>query len=319
MDGLGAGGVTRDRATKRLTAREGALGCGVAVKIMQKLAALTATVLLTSCAMWRAPVPLPPPVLPSAPAAAPAPEEVVAPRAEGDVRITITAAKGLPAFRIVDDGERVGSVEGGGRLQWDRPAGVVPLQADPVSNGMPGAGYLGLFLPGEREIALGMTAEGGVAFEKATTVRLADARRIARLRQRVQRVPRDTAVDLLNSRLFAAPAPVVMRSVYADADQRIAVGANGPALAWTRYEAPAGQWRRSPGKAVRPRRMSLEHPFAQFVDADIALGAVTRVELRRNARDTMPVQVCFRIMGDEPPAARLESLLAALLVCCPNI
>jgi hypothetical protein len=54
------------------------------------------------------------------------------------------------------------------------------------------------------------------------------------------------------------------------------------------------------------------------VDADIRLGFTARVAFRRNPRDIEPARVFFRLTGDGSVSSKLESLLVALMVCCPE-
>ena len=280
---------------------------------------LSLTLVLSSCTMFRGLRPTPPAVVPEPmPEPEPAPPEVVVPLAAGEVRITVVADTDVPAFRIVDRGATVGEIAAGGRLQWDRPAGVVHLQAQPLSNGMATVRCLGLLTPGERELPLRRGADGAVEFACAKSVRLSDVRKIVRLRQRAQRLPRETALRFLTARLFAAPPPRTLRRGYADAEQAIMVLAEGPVLRWARYEVPPGAARQPDGKGGRPQRSMHRHALAEFVDADIKLGVTARVALRRHARDIAPACAFFRMAGDGDLAAKLESLLVSLMACGPS-
>jgi hypothetical protein len=227
------------------------------------------------------------------------------------------AGADVPVLRVLDRGVCVGEVAAGSPLQWDRPAGVVHLQAQPLSNGMATVRFLGLLTPGERELPLRRGADGTVALAGAKTVRLSEVRKIARLRQRAQRLPCETALRFLTARLFAAPPPGALRCGYADAEQAILTLAKGPVLRWARYEVPPGAARHSDGKGRRPQRSMQRHALAEFVDADIKLGVTVRVALRRHVRDIAPACAFFRMAGDGELAARLESLLVSLMACGP--
>jgi hypothetical protein len=289
------------------------------MKILRIGLLLSLTLVLSSCTMFRGLRPAPPAVVPELmPEPEPAPPEVVVvPLAVGDVRITVVAGADVPVLRILDKGVCMGEVAAGSPLQWDRPSGVVHLQAQPLSNGMAMVRCLGLLTPGERELPLRRGADGTIEFAGAKTVRLSEVRKIARLRQRAQRLPRETALRFLTARLFAAPPPRALRRGYADAEQAIMPLAKGPVLKWVRYEVPPGAARHAGGKGRRPQRSIHRHALAEFVDADIKLGVTARVALRRHARDIAPACAFFRMAGDGDLAAKLESLLVSLMACGP--
>ncbi len=298
------------------------------MKTIRIVVALGLMLFVASCATLRDLLPAKPgaavpeelvePVAPE-PLSEPAPEPAPPPRpiAAGDVRITIVAAAAVPDFRVTDDGQEIGVVEGGGSLQWDRPGGVVALQADPVSNKEGRVRFIGLLLPGEREILLESDRDGTVAFQGGKAARLSQARRISRLHRRAQRLPMETAVAYLEERLFAAPAPGRLRSAYADADQRIVAGDGGPVLTWSRFDARGGRTPKAAAGRDRGHRKVMKHAFADFADADIRLGVTARVALRRSSRDIEPARAFFRLGGEGSVSSKLESLLVALMVCCP--
>ncbi|MBT3296906.1 MAG: hypothetical protein HN919_01385 [Verrucomicrobia bacterium] len=289
------------------------------MKILRIGLLLSLMLVLSSCTMFRGWLPKPPVVAPE-PIPEPEPEPpdvVVVPLAAGDVRITLVAGADVPMLQISDKGVCVGEVGAGSPLQWDRPSGVVHLMAESPSNGVAAVRCLGVLAPGEREVLLRRGADGTVEFASAKTVRLSEVRKIARLRQRAQRLPRETALRFLTARLFVAPPPGAVRRGYADAEQAIITPAEGPVLRWTRYEAAAGAARHADGKDGRLQRTIHRHALAEFVDADIKLGVTVRVALRRHVRDIEPAYAFFRMAGDGDLAAKLESLLVSLMACGP--
>ncbi|NQU39352.1 MAG: hypothetical protein HQ523_05320 [Lentisphaerae bacterium] len=272
------------------------------------LTVLALAMLMSSCRSFRSPpAALPPPILPPAPAplAEPAPP---APLATDDVRISMTAPEGASSILITDGGEFIGQLEPGGVLQWDRPAGVVHLQAAPVSNGQAEVRLLVLLAPGERSIGFISRDDGSFDFEEPSSLLLSDVRAIPRLRTRARNLPRDAAVHFLSEHLFAAPVPARLRRGYADADQRIVMVDGEPTFTWTRYSAKRG------GNGPPPHA-SEQHPLAGFVDADIKMGVTARVALRRHSKDVQPAQAFFRLNAAENLAAKLETLLSALMAC----
>jgi hypothetical protein len=292
------------------------------MKTIRLVVAFGVLLLVASCATLRDTLPTKPgPSEPVAPVEVVLPEpepEPPKPLAAGDVRITIVAAEAVPAFRVKDNGEAIGVIQGGGSLQWDRPGGIAELQADPVSNREDAVRFIGLFMPGEWELPLGSNVDGSLSFAGGKAVRLSEARRLSRLRRRAQRLPLETALAYLNEHLFAAPAPGRLRSAYADADQKIVASSNGPVLTWSRYDARGGSIAKKAGGRERKHRKSMTHAFADFVDADIRLGFTARVAFRRNVRDIEPARVFFRLTGDGSVTSKLESLIVALMVCCPD-
>ncbi len=292
------------------------------MKTLRAIGAFGVMLLVASCATVRDLLPTrPAPARPGAPVEAGVPEaepEPPGPLAAGDTRITVVAAEAVPALRIRDNGEAVGVIQGGGSLQWDRRGGIVELQADPVSDKAGTIRFIGLFMPGERDLPLERDVDGSLIFAGGKTARLSEARRISHLRRRAQCLPLETAVAYLNAHLFAAPAPGRLRSAYADADQKLVVSGKGPVLTWTRYAAAGGRSAKSAGARKRRHRQSMRHAFAEFADADIRLGLTARVAFRRYPRDTEPARVFFRLPGNGSVSARLESLLVALMVCCPD-
>lgn len=250
----------------------------------------------------------------------PEPEPVAPPKplAAGDVRITVVANAAVPAFRIRDDGQEIGVIEGGGTLQWDRPSGIAELGAEPLSRNEDKVRFIGLFMPGESELPLGSDDDGTLAFLGGKATKLSVARRISRLHRRAQRLPLETAVAYLQERLFAAPAPGRLRSAYADADQKIVGGDKGTVLTWSRFDARGGRTPKAAAGRERTHRKAMKHAFADFTDADIRLGATARVAFRRDPRDIEPARAFFRLSGEGSVSSKLESLLVALMVCCPG-
>jgi len=286
------------------------------MKTIRIVVAFGLMLFVVSCATLRDLLPVKPG--PEEPVEAVVPEpEPPKPLAAGEARITIVADAAVPAFRILDDGEEIGVVEGGGSLQWDRPCGIVELQADPVSNKEETVRFIGLFLPEECELPLGADNDGTLALRGGKAARLSEARRVSRLHRRAQRLPLETAVAYLEERLFAAPAPGRLRSAYADADQKIVDGDSGPVLTWSRFDARGGRTPKAAAGRGRGHRKAMKHAFAKFTDADVRLGVTARVAFRRGPRDIEPARAFFRLSGEGSTASKLESLLVALMVCCP--
>lgn len=278
--------------------------------------------LLASCATLRDMLPKKPAVaVPEEPVEVVVPESPVAPPkplAVGDVRITVVADTAVPAFRLRDDGHEIGVIEGGGTLQWDRPSGIAELTAVPFSRDEDTVRFIGLFIPGERELPLVSDDDGTLTFLGGKAVKLSEARRISRLHRRAQRLPLEAAVAYLQERLFSAPAPGRLRSAYADADQRIVGGDKGPVLTWSRFDARGGRTPKAAAGRERAHRKAMKHAFADFADADIRLGATARVAFRRGPRDIEPARAFFRLGGDGSVSSKLESLLVALMICSPQ-
>jgi len=248
----------------------------------------------------------------------PVPEPEPEPLAAGDVRITIVAGAIDAPLAITADGEEVGVIEAGGTLQWDRPGGVTELAAEPISRDEDRVRFIGLFLPGEETVSLEPRDDGSLAFLGAKTIRLSAARKVSRLRRRAQRLPLETAVAYLKKRHFAAPAPGRLHSAYADGDQEIVADGKGPILTWCRFDARGKYGAKAATGRSRARRKAMKHAFADFVDADIRPGVTARVAFRRNPRDIEPARTIFRLGGEAAVGSNLESLLVALIVCCPG-
>ncbi len=286
------------------------------MKTIRLVVVLGLTVFVASCATLRDMLPKKPEAVVSEETVETVEPEPVKPLAAGAARITVVADTAVPGFRVMDDGVAVGGIEGDGSLEWDRPGGVVELVAQPLSSKEDTVRFIGLFMPGEHEVPLGLDDDGTLAFLGGKAARLSEARRISRLYRRAQRLPLEAAVAYLQERLFAAPAPGQLRSAYADADQKIVLSSRGPVLTWARFDARAGRTPKAAADRGRAHRKEMKHAFADVVDADIRLGVTARVAFRRDRRDIEPARVFFRLNGEGSLSSKLESLLVALMVCC---